>query len=330
MTVTLRRCLWALLGCLFLITVISVSLRRYGESPTSIAPSVSPPAIQEIQAQPQITISPATAHEVDPETTLEFEVSVSKDKFASFRGKTNLPKGTALMLSVDDTGLGFSGSKHCTVSEDGNFEATRIGPVGGLKDGLYTASVVMPYLRVQPSEVKAFLGSKGEILNGPLVTEDEWGRIVRLDKEFGVGDGDPVLKQKQRTESRLKEWNAMRRIAASLRGRLQVAKNSGVFPDTAERLPVAKNSGVVPNRISSWMKFLRPFRKDLDQQKKLMMGIESLGVRAKFALVFSDIENMLFAIMSEKGDTEFNKWSSMYRKDYSSLEDFITEIEKQP
>ncbi|MHB0956283.1 MAG: SHD1 domain-containing protein [Pirellulaceae bacterium] len=115
-------------------------------------------------------------------------------------GKTNLPPGTKLMLSVrEKTENGFLGQSSCFVSGEGVFDSEAFGPSSGLKDGRYVAEATMPIPAVQPAAVKQIIGNNGEKLTGSLVEKDRFGVTVSQETEFAIGDS-PDAAQAERSE----------------------------------------------------------------------------------------------------------------------------------
>lgn len=89
------------------------------------------------------------------DTILTLNVTKQSDNLVRLSGKTNLPPGTKLMLSVSEKmENGFFGQSSCLVSRDGTFQSEAFGPDGGLNDGRYLAEVTMPVPSVQTAQIK--------------------------------------------------------------------------------------------------------------------------------------------------------------------------------
>ncbi len=87
-------------------------------------------------------------------------------------GTTNLPNGTALMVSVERPQTDWGGDSKTTVV-DGKFKAGPFGPPGkGLSPGTYTLTVTMPVPAAQSPEIRNEVGLRGEKLTGQLVRTD--------------------------------------------------------------------------------------------------------------------------------------------------------------
>lgn len=126
---------------------------------------------------------------LDDDLTLTLSVDKQPGNRVQLNGKTNLPPGTKLMLSVkEQIENGFLGQSSCFVAVDGTFEAGTFGPKGGLMDGLYVADVTMPYPSVQPADVKRVIGANGENLKGPLLKKNAFGVTASYKTEFSIGE----------------------------------------------------------------------------------------------------------------------------------------------
>lgn len=125
------------------------------------------------------------------------------DNRVQINGKTNLPVGTQLMLSVEENAEnGFWGQSNCVVSNNGDFNSEVFGPNDGLKDGRYIAEVLMPVPAVQPPSVLEIIGRNGEKLTGNLVSKDEFGIVVSQKEEFTIGlSPDAAQKERRKKEN---------------------------------------------------------------------------------------------------------------------------------
>jgi len=141
--------------------------------------------------EPTPVVTPEPTPEPIPftkEVLLEIETKVEGEKATVF-GKTNLPDGLDLSVSVDDKTPGIlTGQSHATV-RNGEFSAGPFGPDAGLPNGIYIAEVIMPFPSVQSDAVRAIIGQKGEKLAGKLIVKDSILNEPSLEKqvEFFVG-----------------------------------------------------------------------------------------------------------------------------------------------
>ncbi|HPQ71797.1 MAG TPA: hypothetical protein PKW95_21915 [bacterium] len=155
------------------------------------APSVSGQEKTPSTPEPIPVATPEPTPEPIPftkEVLLEIETKVEGKKATVF-GRTNLPDGVDLSVSVDDKTPGiFIGQSHATV-RNGQFSAGPFGPDAGLPDGIYIAEIVMPVPSVQSDAVREIIGQKGEKLAGKLVSKDSILGEIYLEKqvEFFVG-----------------------------------------------------------------------------------------------------------------------------------------------
>ena len=106
---------------------------------------------------------------------------------AHFEGRTNLPDGTELMLSIARPPV--VGGDKATVAE-GRF-GMDILPKGGqpIPNGSYEVEVSTPLGDLQPADVKAQLGSEYEALTGPLLVKSSvsGARIVDYTTKVHIG-----------------------------------------------------------------------------------------------------------------------------------------------
>lgn len=120
---------------------------------------------------------------------LEFSIDLTDGTHPIVAGKTNLPDGTLLMISIENSSP-FEPIVDDKVSvNNGSFTSGIFLSAieEGLPPGRYVADVVVPYPRVQPAKVRAIIGENGEHLTGPLVERYEAGATVSVKKDFQVG-----------------------------------------------------------------------------------------------------------------------------------------------
>lgn len=118
---------------------------------------------------------------------LNAEASLTTDRKILIKGMSNLPDGSALLVSVSNATTGFMATDDSKVLE-GTFSAGPFGPDTGIATGDYIIEIVMTGLDWQPNNVKTAIGNNGERLSGPLVKEDSWGsKTVEYSFPYLVG-----------------------------------------------------------------------------------------------------------------------------------------------
>jgi hypothetical protein len=117
-------------------------------------------------------------------------------------GETNLPRGTALLISLRQQGTPGCYQSKCSVADGGRFRSESLGPRSvPLVEGSYVADVVMPITRLQPAEVRQVVGENGEKLTGPLIVRDALGVSARsYDTSFPVKGTSAISLQGQSEE----------------------------------------------------------------------------------------------------------------------------------
>lgn len=121
-------------------------------------------------------------------------------------GKTNLPKGTSLFVSIG-TELGRTVAQQNTVVGDGAF---KVGPffregLAPLEVGRYMLEIGTPGAQFQPSEVKKIIGDEGINLKGPLVINRPVGNVVQYETRIVVGGAEGVKTQAKKQNSLIDE-----------------------------------------------------------------------------------------------------------------------------
>jgi hypothetical protein len=102
-------------------------------------------------------------------------------------GKTSLPTGTELMISLSNDSLGVR-YEDTAVVQNGIFRSAALGPDSGLASAVYSVDVLMPLPSTQPKSVQEIIGSNGEHLTGPLVEKtDLGGPVVEFKTSYSVG-----------------------------------------------------------------------------------------------------------------------------------------------
>jgi hypothetical protein len=102
-------------------------------------------------------------------------------------GKTNLPEGTAILVSIERKN-GSSGENSKVKVSHGEFRAGPFLHKGKVfKPGMYTLKVIVPFAPTQPSLVQTVIGGHGEKLQGSLVKSGSLGKFVRFRSIFRIG-----------------------------------------------------------------------------------------------------------------------------------------------
>jgi hypothetical protein len=119
------------------------------------------------------------------DVVLTASVDLTADKKLVVNGKTNLPDGTELLISVESSSVNFNAQTKSKV-EKGEFAVTGIGSNEGMTKGQYQLEVVMPIPTTQSEAVRAIIGSNGENLRGPFVERGVFGTTVRFSDSFSI------------------------------------------------------------------------------------------------------------------------------------------------
>lgn len=102
-------------------------------------------------------------------------------------GRTNLPDGTSLLITISRAASGYSAQTKVKVVK-GAFRSERFSQRGAdLNDGKYELEIMMPISQVQIPTVRAVIGKEGENLSGPLVSRGNLGKIVEYKSKFQAG-----------------------------------------------------------------------------------------------------------------------------------------------
>lgn len=109
-----------------------------------------------------------TSSSDDPTITPTLEVSVEDPYRPVFIGKTNLPDGMELMLTVTKPGVTFAQDKVTVVN--GGFTSSQFSASGKkYSPGRYELVVSMAMAELQPASVRAVIGERGEKMRGEFV-----------------------------------------------------------------------------------------------------------------------------------------------------------------
>lgn len=255
---------------------------------------------------------------LDADVWLNVEVTELQDGRVRIGGSTNLPTGTRLMLSVEELAHGgFHGQSKCSVLAGGSIESEPFGPVTGLKDGKYSAEVLMPIPRVQPDHVKQIIGADGENLSGPLVDTGSLGASLSAEKEFTIGGVLAASHQKERGDARSQVYRDWLQRAAILHDRLLTARSSewlghGNLADTVK-----------------WCAFARNFRKDMQSHQEQLESVQPLYARILVATAIHELHNMFQATAFSR-HSDYQEAGSAYARSVEELSEYILEVQTAP
>ena len=132
---------------------------------------------------PRSTAEPAT---VPFDVSFDVNMDINYQK-PIIRARTNLPEGTAFMISVanpiNEGGTGYFGNYKAAVSPAGVVEFGPITNQGeSLPPGTYHVSIDSGMMGLQPKNVRDILGQKGENLTGNKVSNAV--SLLGLDKDI--------------------------------------------------------------------------------------------------------------------------------------------------
>lgn len=124
-------------------------------------------------------------------------------------GKTNLPDGTDVMVSISRKESSYSGQAKAKVTK-GEFRTASFTQKGApFNPGIYKLEVTVPYAPTQPASVKAIIGEHGERLQGNLVKKSALGKYAVYRTTFKIGgtvsaEKDKVARQQDKRD--VEEW----------------------------------------------------------------------------------------------------------------------------
>lgn len=250
--------------------------------------------------------------------SLVLQTQIGTDKRVTVSGETNLPEGTSLMISVSDvvTGEGMGQAK-TLVASDGKYYSEKIGPLSGLKDGQYNASVTMPIARVQPESVRRLIGNDGEHLKGPLVKKGRFGVTVEADVKFAVGGKDATAKQELRQTKDLEEYQSIRNEILDLFAWLESVKGRRLLDDDRDL-----------NKLNEWGQFAREFNGKHSEIRIRIRSVESMQPRLLLSAALGDVETMFHAAAS-KNEGKYREFQSVYGDSMKALEAVVGEPEQR-
>ncbi|MGM0637217.1 MAG: hypothetical protein ACQET4_02905 [Pseudomonadota bacterium] len=143
-------------------------------------------------AQPYAPDTSAPEPAVDPfdePVTIEFSVTLGSDRRLLVEGESNLPDNSRLQVVVQREASGVRWQERTTLAE-GRFRAGPFGSGSGLPDGGYAIAVNLSEASVQPEEVRARIGERGEHLSGSLVSTSRHGlgQVASASRRFLIGN----------------------------------------------------------------------------------------------------------------------------------------------
>lgn len=178
-----------LAACLGLSLLFGACARDTRVSNVSTAQNTAQPT--PAQTTPEATPAAPSLPPLSQGVVLRMTVEGGPDRKPRITGETNLPDGTEIMFGIEGKTSNFSGGDKGVVA-GGRFRSAGFGPDGGLKPGQYVAEVTMPIPEVQPPQVRAVIGARGENLRGPLVKKGGIGTTVEVQQAFQLEDGGSI------------------------------------------------------------------------------------------------------------------------------------------
>jgi hypothetical protein len=137
-----------------------------------------PPEVLPVE-EPVTTLATAEPFEVEFDFVIEWE-----GNRPVVVGQTNLPDGTEIMTSVWRENPSFMAQDSVVVA-GGQFRGGPFGPSSGLAPGTYHVDASMPYAKLQPTGVRAIIGSLGENLLGEAIERDDtMGATISVEKSL--------------------------------------------------------------------------------------------------------------------------------------------------
>jgi len=120
--------------------------------------------IKAIAVAVMVVIAPL-AHAFEPTIDMKHSISLTPTIY----GTTNLPDGAELMLTLARTEVQYVAQKKMTV-KNGKFMAAGFSDQGSpLTPGKYAVEIVLVASALNPPNVQAVIGKRGELMTGPLV-----------------------------------------------------------------------------------------------------------------------------------------------------------------
>jgi hypothetical protein len=124
-------------------------------------------------------------------------------------GATSLPDGAELIVTVSRAESKYMAQDKVIV-RNGQFRTVQFSQGGQvLNPGNYAINVSMSLAELQPPEVRAVIGSKGERMTGPLVRRGQYGITVEYISTFtlgGAANAQLDAKARQQADDDLAQW----------------------------------------------------------------------------------------------------------------------------
>jgi hypothetical protein len=113
-------------------------------------------------------------------------------------GKTNLPNGTELMVTLSRKESSYMAQDKAVVS-NGQFRAGPFSQKGTpLNPGVYQIEVSSPLAALQPQSVRAVIGQDGGKLEGPLAKKSQFGgKVVEYRSTTKIGTASASAQKDQ-------------------------------------------------------------------------------------------------------------------------------------
>lgn len=106
---------------------------------------------------------------------------------AIVEGRTNLPEGTELMVSIGRPSIAYGASDKTAVRKNGTFSGVPFTMNNGpLPPGQYEIDVIAPIYDVQPTSIKYRLGPDYAYFLGPMKVKSDMGTTLEYRASFTV------------------------------------------------------------------------------------------------------------------------------------------------
>jgi len=261
----------------------------------------------------------SSAYAID--VAVQVEAQLNADSRVVVKGKTNLPQGTKLLISVSHAATGdIYGQADCTVDAGGVYRTVPIGPTSGLLEGDYSADVTMPTANTQPVSVQKVIGDKGQNLQGKLVTEDVFGLgpAIETQQRFAVGGGGALAGYTQ--EGELVQIKSMRSLMTNIASRLDMWADYR-FSSYSEN----------EKQKAMWVDFVHWFNGTHGALMKQVdaMPSASVAVRMSVGMPLGQLRTMYNALPAENNASDtvnknaFTRAKAEFVKYLAELDDFI-------
>ncbi|MCK4739807.1 MAG: hypothetical protein KAT46_07640 [Deltaproteobacteria bacterium] len=138
--------------------------------------------------QSEVQNESVVAQHMTEAVSIEAKAVLTSEGRVSVSGESNLPDGTALMVSLIDEKAEGHGQDETSIS-NGQFTAGPLGAKSGLKPARYVINITMPMPNFQPEHVKKIIGDKGQYLIGSLVRRSDISdsNNVEISFSFNIG-----------------------------------------------------------------------------------------------------------------------------------------------